>query len=116
MPFDHTAENKRGRRDRRFQRVTYQVRQIIGLQTFARGNLVRVDEYEGSEFAGQLPDRLQRRIVEIATFHIRSDVGSNQPKLAHRPTQLPNRQLRRLHWERGQAAEALRMLSYQGCD
>ena len=102
MPFHDTAENERGGRERGFQRVADQVCQIIRFHAFARGDLVRVHEDEGSELAGHLPNRLQRRIVEIAAFNIRSDVHADEPQFAYRPTKLPNRKLRRLHGERCQ--------------
>src|SRR5689334_16664091 len=73
MALEHAAEHQARAGNRRLERKPDQVLEIIADEPLARGARMGMDEDEGAERGRRCPERLQRRVIEIAAVDIGAD-------------------------------------------
>src|SRR5690349_3420293 len=109
MALEHAAEHQARAGDRRLERKPDQVLEIKTAEPLARRTRMRMDEDEGAERGRRRPERLQRRVIEIAAVDIGSDHRALQPQSLHGALELGCRELRRLQRDPAEPEESPRV-------
>ena len=93
-----------------------QVLQIVGFESLSRGHLERMDENESAQCLCGFPDGFQVRVVEVPSLDVGGQVESQESEGTHRPPKLLCGALRRLHRQRRQTQESIRVFPDEGGD
>ncbi len=109
--LDDAAEHQRRCRDGGVERIADQVVEIVVLQTVGTRHVVRVHHAECRVLVCHLPHRLERRIVQVLAHDVGADLHALEIELRDGALQLVGGRLRRLHRQRCDAVEVLRIVA-----
>ena len=117
QPVEDAAEDQARDRDRRVEREADEVLEVVGTAPprCLRGGRVRVEEEQRPEALGRLEEGEQRRIVEVAPVHVRTERGAGEAQ-PHRALELGDRARRLLKRHGREPADTPRRLAHRPRD
>ncbi len=110
MAIEHAAKDEMRQRNRRLERLSDDVAEVVRAQPLAQRRAERMNEDDSAKLSSRRPERRELRGAQLALVDSRGNLHAFQALVLHGLTQLHGGEFRMLKRDRSQADESVGML------